>query len=49
MTPANEFLDRLDALLDWQLIHQRLEAMFTATTGRLPKQPLTVFKMLTGS
>lgn len=46
VTPANEFLDRLDALVDWRPIQQRLEGMFTATTGRLPQPPLTVFKML---
>jgi hypothetical protein len=44
--PANDFLDRLDALVDWQPIRQDLEAMFTATTGRRPQPPLAVFKML---
>lgn len=44
--PANDFLDRLDALVDWQPIRTALEAMFTATTGRLPQPPLVVFKML---
>ena len=48
LTLADEFLDRLDALVDWQLIQQRLEAIFTATTGRLPQLALTVFKRLTG-
>ncbi len=44
--PANDFLERLDRLVEWRPIQQRLEAMFTATTGRLPKPPLVVFKML---
>jgi len=44
--PANDFLDRLDTLVDWQPIRQAVEAMFSATTGRLPQPPLCVFKML---
>ena len=44
--PANDFLDRLNTLVDWQPIQTALEAMFTATTGRLPQPPLVVFKML---
>ncbi|HMO66108.1 MAG TPA: IS5 family transposase [Verrucomicrobiota bacterium] len=44
--PANEFLDRLDALVDWRPIRRELEGLFTATTGRLPQPPLAVFKML---
>jgi IS5 family transposase len=44
--PANVFLDRLNALVDRQPIRSALEAMFTATTGRLPQPPLVVFKML---
>jgi IS5 family transposase len=44
--PANPFLDRLDTLVDWQPIQAALDAMFTATTGRLPQPPLSVFKML---
>jgi IS5 family transposase len=44
--PANRFLERLDALVDWRPLRAALEAMFTATTGRLPKPPLVVFKML---
>lgn len=44
--PANDFLDRLDTLVDWQPIRARLEAMFTAETGRPPQPPLAVFKML---
>lgn len=46
VTPANEFPDRLDAWVDWRPIQQGLEGMFTATTGRLPQPPLTVFKRL---
>lgn len=45
-TPANDFLDRLEELVDWQPVQTALEAMFTARTGRLPQPPLTVFKML---
>ena len=44
--PANDFLDRLEALVDWRPVRKALEGMFTATTGRLPQPPLTVFKML---
>lgn len=44
--PANDFLDRLDQLVDWQPIAATLAGMFTATTGRLPPPPLAVFKML---
>jgi len=43
--PANDFLDRLEALVDGQPIQSAVEAMFTATTGRLPQPPLCVFKM----
>lgn len=44
--PANDFLDRLDSLVDWRPIQRELEGMFSATTGRLPQPPLAVFKML---
>lgn len=44
--PANDFLERLNELVDWHSVQRPLEAMFTATTGRLPKPPLCVFKML---
>ena len=44
--PTNEFLERLEALVDWQPLERELAAMFTAPTGRLPKPPLVVFKML---
>jgi len=44
--PANDFLERLDQLVDWRPLEERLAAMFSATTGRLPKPPLCVFKML---
>ncbi len=44
--PANDFLDRLDVLVDWQPIAVALAAKFTATTGRLPQPPLVVLKML---
>jgi hypothetical protein len=45
-TPANDFLGRLDALVDWSPIQAALAAMFTATTGRLHQPPLVVFKLL---
>jgi transposase, IS5 family len=44
--PGNDFLERLDQLVDWSPLQRRLEAMFTAATGRLPQPPLVVFKML---
>jgi len=44
--PTNDFLQRLNQLVDWLPIQRRLEGMFTAATGRLPKPPLCVFKML---
>lgn len=46
VAPANDFLDRLTTLVDWPPIQSAVEAMFTATTGRLPQPPLCVFKML---
>lgn len=44
--PANDFLEELNRLVDWQPIDEKLCGMFTATTGALPKPPLVVFKML---
>lgn len=44
--PGNEFLERLETLVDWAPLRRELEALFTATTGRLPRPPLVVFKML---
>ena len=44
--PTNDFLERLNELIDWKPVAQKLEGMFTATTGRLPEPPLVVFKML---
>src|SRR6266487_492798 len=46
VAPSNEFLERLDKLVDWRPVEQELADMFTAQTGRLPKPPLVVFKML---
>lgn len=43
--PGNEFLERLETLVDWAPWRRELEALFTATTGRLPRPPLVVFKM----
>jgi IS5 family transposase len=44
-TPTNEFLERLDRVLDWKLIETALQAMYPATTGRPPCAPLALFKM----
>lgn len=44
--PGNEFLERLERLVDWAPFRRELEAIFTATTGRLPRPPLVLFKML---
>jgi transposase, IS5 family len=43
--PANEFLQRLDAALDWRPIERELQAMYPAGTGRPPCPPLALFKM----
>jgi IS5 family transposase len=43
--PANDFLDRLDELVDWQPLERALHAMYPATTGRPPHPPLVLFKM----
>ena len=43
--PANDFLERLDAALDWQPLEKALQAMYPATTGRPPCPPLALFKM----
>ena len=43
--PANDFLDRLEKLVDWTPIQSALEAMYPATTGRPPHAPLVLFKM----
>jgi len=44
-TPANDFLERLDRILNWQPMEQALQAMYPATTGRPPCAPLALFKM----
>jgi hypothetical protein len=43
--PANDFLDRLDQLVDWRPLERALHAMYPATTGRPPHPPLVLFKM----
>ena len=43
--PANDFLQRLDAALDWKPMEKALQAMYPATTGRPPCPPLVLFKM----
>jgi transposase, IS5 family len=44
-TPTNEFLERLDRILDWRPIERALHGMYPATTGRPPTAPLALFKM----
>jgi IS5 family transposase len=43
--PTNDFLERLNRVLDWQSVEQALQAMYPATTGRPPCAPLVLFKM----
>jgi IS5 family transposase len=43
--PANDFLDRLDPLVDWRPLEKALHAMYPAVTGRPPHPPLVLFKM----
>lgn len=43
--PANDFLDRLEQLMNWRPIETALHAMYPATTGRPPQPPLLLFKM----
>lgn len=43
--PGNDFLQRLDAALDWRPLEKTLQAMYPATTGRPPCPPLALFKM----
>ena len=44
-TPANDFLQRLDTVLDWKPMEAALQAMYPAATGRPPCPPLALFKM----
>jgi transposase, IS5 family len=44
-TPGNDFLERLESLLDWKPIEKVLQSMYPATTGRPPCAPLALFKM----
>lgn len=43
--PANDFLDRLDSLMNWRPVETALHALYPATTGRPPQPPLLLFKM----
>ena len=43
--PANDFLETLDAALDWQPIERALQTLYPAPTGRPPCAPLAPFKM----
>jgi len=42
---TNDFLQRLDQVLDWKPIEKVLHTMYPATTGRPPCPPLALFKM----
>lgn len=42
---SNDFLEKLDGLLDWKAIEAVLQTMYPATTGRPPCPPLVLFKM----
>ncbi len=44
-TIANDFLEGLDAALDWKPIETALHRMYPATTGAPPHPPLVLFKM----
>jgi IS5 family transposase len=43
--PANDFLEKLEGVLDWQILEAALQTMYPATTGRPPCAPLVLFKM----
>lgn len=43
--PANDFLERLDATVNFKPIEKALQAMYPATLGRPPCPPLALFKM----
>jgi len=43
--PSNQFLERLNNLLDWEPIEVALWSMYPAKTGRPPHPPLVLFKM----
>jgi len=42
---TNDFLQRLNQVVDWNAIEKALHAMYPATTGRPPCPPLVLFKM----
>lgn len=44
-SPGNDFLEKLERVLDWQPIETALQAMYPARTGRPPHAPLVLFKM----
>lgn len=43
--PTNDFLERLEQVVDWQLLEAALQTMYPATTGRPPHAPLVLLKM----
>jgi hypothetical protein len=42
--PANDFLDRLEAMVDWQALARVLHTMYSASTDWPPRPPLVLFK-----
>jgi IS5 family transposase len=44
-SPGNDFLEKLECVLDWRPIEAALQAMYPARTGRPPHAPLVLFKM----
>jgi transposase, IS5 family len=42
---GNDFLEKLDSVLEWKPIESALQAMYPATRGRPPCAPLALFKM----
>jgi len=42
---TNDFLEKLDTVLDWKPIETALHKMYPATTGHPPHPPLVLFKM----
>ncbi len=43
--PANNFLERLEVIIDWKPIEDALHKMYPPKTGRPPCAPLVLFKM----
>jgi IS5 family transposase len=43
--PGNDFLEKLESILNWRPLEEALQAMYPAITGRPPCAPLALFKM----